>query len=229
MNRPQSPAGMMLTAFAVAGLLVQAVSASGQEHRRGGDAPSASPAPAASTPPAPPPPSSPPPQVDRAAQPPQTSGDNPGHRRANTPAETAVPRASAPRPADGLVRSGAGFYPWGFASGGGAVIGGYYDGYFGAYDPWYGWFPAYGPSYSTVSGYDGALRLKVKPVEATVYVDGYYVGVVDDFDGIFQRLRLDAGPHHIEIRASRYETLTFDVRIAPDETTTYRGKLVRQP
>jgi len=29
-----------------------------------------------------------------------------------------------------------------------------------------------------------ALRLKVKPVDATVYVDGYYVGVVDDFDGI---------------------------------------------
>jgi hypothetical protein len=127
-----------------------------------------------------------------------------------------------------VVSSGSGFYPWGFAYGGGAVIGGYYDGYLGAYDPWYGWFPAYGPSYSTVSGYDGALRLKVKPVEATVYVDGYYVGVVDDFDGIFQRLRLDAGPHHIEIRAPRYETLTFDVRIEPDQTTTYRGQMLGQ-
>src|SRR5215467_1027161 len=158
MNRYQSTAGMMLTACMVTALLVQAVSASGQEHRRGGDAPSASPAPAASTPPAPPPPSSPPPQVNRAAQPPQTSGDNSGHRRANTPAETAVPRASAPRPAGGVVAtSGGGFYPWGFAYGGGAVIGGYYDGYLGAYDPWYGWCPASGPSYSTVSGYDGAL------------------------------------------------------------------------
>jgi hypothetical protein len=123
---------------------------------------------------------------------------------------------------------GGGFYPWGFAYGG-AAISGYYGGYLGAYDPWYGWFPTYGPSYSPVSGYDGALRLKVKPVDATVYVDGYYVGVVDDFDGIFQRLHIEAGPHRIEIRAPQYETLAFDVRITPDETTTYRGELVRQP
>jgi hypothetical protein len=55
------------------------------------------------------------------------------------------------------------------------------------------------------------------------------VGVVDDFDGIFQRLHLEAGPHRIEIRAPQYETLTFDVRIIVDETTTYRGELLRQP
>jgi hypothetical protein len=123
---------------------------------------------------------------------------------------------------------GGGFYPWGFAYGG-AAVGGYYGGYFGAYDPWYGWFPTYAPSYAPVSGDDGALRLKVKPADASVYVDGYYVGVVDDFDGIFQRLHIEAGPHRIEIRAPQYETLTFDVRITPDETTTYRGELVSRP
>jgi hypothetical protein len=119
-----------------------------------------------------------------------------------------------------------GFYPWGFAYAG--AIAGYYGGYYGAYDPWYGWFPAYGYS----SAYDadrGSLRLKVKPVDASVYADGYYVGVVDDFDGIFQRLHLEAGPHRIEIRAPQYETLTFDVQITPDKTTTYRGELVKRP
>ena len=31
----------------------------------------------------------------------------------------------------------------------------------------------------------GSLKLKIKPREAEVYVDGYFVGIVDDFDGIF--------------------------------------------
>jgi hypothetical protein len=170
--------------------------------------------------------------VDRAAQPTQANGEGSGHRRGNDPGlGEAVPRGSVPRPGGGLVVTpgyGGGFYPWGFAYGG-AAIGGYYGGYFGAYDPWYGWFPTYAPSYTSASGYDGALRLKVKPVDATVYVDGYYVGVVDDFDGIFQRLRIEAGPHRIEIRAPQYETLIVDVRITADETTTYRGELVSRP
>jgi hypothetical protein len=170
--------------------------------------------------------------VDRAAQPAQVNGDGSGHRRGNNPRSgDAVPRGSVPRPnGGGVIVSPAygGFYPWGFAYGG--AIAGYYGGYYGAYDPWYGWFPTYGPSYSSFSYDDeGALRLKVKPANASVYVDGYYVGVVDDFDGIFQRLHLEAGPHRIEVRAPQYETLTFDVRITPDETTTYRGEMVKLP
>ena len=35
--------------------------------------------------------------------------------------------------------------------------------------------------------------IEVKPKEAEVYVDGYYAGIVDDFDGTFQRLQRDAG------------------------------------
>lgn len=34
-----------------------------------------------------------------------------------------------------------------------------------------------------------------------------------------------AGPHRIEIRAPGYQTLTVDVRVAPQETVTYRGAL----
>ena len=60
-----------------------------------------------------------------------------------------------------------------------------------------------------------------------VYVDGYFVGVVDDFDGIFQRLHVDSGPHRIEVRAPGYEPLAFDVRITPDHKTTYEGELKR--
>ena len=32
------------------------------------------------------------------------------------------------------------------------------------------------------------LRLKVKPKEASVYVDGYFAGKVEDYDGAFERL-----------------------------------------
>jgi len=100
---------------------------------------------------------------------------------------------------------------------------GYGYGYpYGSYPP-----PAYGGSYSY--GYEGALRVKVKPPDAMVVVDGYYVGIVDDFDGIFQRLYMEAGPHRIEVRLPGYETLAFDVRIDPGRTITYQGELNRLP
>ena len=72
----------------------------------------------------------------------------------------------------------------------------------------------------------GGVRLQVTPRDAAVYVDGYYVGSVDDFDGSLQRIGLEPGPHHIEIRAPGYETLAFDVNVRPDETIRYRGDMV---
>ena len=38
-----------------------------------------------------------------------------------------------------------------------------------------------------------ALRFQVTPENAEIFLDGYYVGTVDDFDGMFQRLRLLSG------------------------------------
>ena len=40
-----------------------------------------------------------------------------------------------------------------------------------------------------------------------------------------RRLELTSGPHHVEIRAPGYRTITFDVRIEPNDTVTYRGEL----
>jgi len=131
----------------------------------------------------------------------------------------------------GYYGGGYGYYdPWGYGYGGypgAGGFGGYYGGY---YDPWYGGYPA-DPQGGGYGSYDeeGTLRLKVKPRDAEVYVDGYYAGQVDDFDGIFQRLHLDSGPHRIEVRAAGYETLTFEVRITPDHTTTYQGEMKRLP
>jgi hypothetical protein len=102
---------------------------------------------------------------------------------------------------------------------------------FGYYDPWgggdAGYYRPYG--YGAGSNYEGSLRLRVEPRDASVLVDGYYVGTVDDFDGVFQRLYVEAGPHRIELRAPGYEPLTFDVRPDPGRVATYTGELVRLP
>ena len=108
------------------------------------------------------------------------------------------------------------YYPWGW---GGIGVGAYY----GGYDPW-GW----GDPYATAAAsydYDGKLKLKVKPRQAEVLVDGYFAGSVDDYDGTFQELHLEPGPHRIEIRLEGYESLSFEVRILPDQTVTYKGEL----
>ncbi|HEU4689086.1 MAG TPA: PEGA domain-containing protein, partial [Vicinamibacterales bacterium] len=76
-------------------------------------------------------------------------------------------------------------------------------------------------------GPQGSLRLKIKPREGQVYVDGFFVGAVDDFDGTFQKLNIDAGGHRIEIKAPGHQTISFEVLITPNETITYKGELPR--
>jgi hypothetical protein len=111
----------------------------------------------------------------------------------------------------------------------GAGYGGYgpgaYGGY-GGYDPYQG---GGGGGYGTSQGYRGvgAIRLKVKPANAQVYVDGYFVGVVDSYDGAFQRLSIEEGSHKVEVRAEGYEPVQFDVMVIPGETITYKGELKR--
>jgi PEGA domain len=135
----------------------------------------------------------------------------------------AVRRRDEGRPGGGttvIVPGGyyGGYLPWGYAGLGlaGYYGGGYYDGY------GYGY-----PQYSASSGEEGSLRLKVKPRDASVFVDGYFAGHVDDFDGVFQRLHIEPGPHRIEISADGYETLTFEIRAESDRKTTYTGTLNR--
>jgi hypothetical protein len=69
----------------------------------------------------------------------------------------------------------------------------------------------------------GGLRITDAPRWARVFADGYYVGLVNDFDGIFQHLNLEAGPHRIEIEDDGYGAIAFDVFIRPGQTITYRA------
>jgi hypothetical protein len=71
--------------------------------------------------------------------------------------------------------------------------------------------------------YYGGVRITGAPREARVFADGYFVGIVDDFDGIFQHLNLEAGPHHIEVVLDGYQPVAFDVNIRPGETIALRA------
>ena len=89
--------------------------------------------------------------------------------------------------------------------------------------PAYGYPPARYGYYGLVPGRAyGALRIIDAPRDAQVFVDGYYAGVVDDYDGVFQHLNLEAGPHDIAIEVPGYPPVRFDVYIEPGRTTTYR-------
>jgi hypothetical protein len=90
-----------------------------------------------------------------------------------------------------------------------------------------GYADAGGSSSSYGRGEQGNLKLKVKPRAAKVYVDGYYVGTVDEFDGSFQKLALNTGRHKVEVKADGFETAEFDVLINPQQTVTFQGELKR--
>jgi hypothetical protein len=94
------------------------------------------------------------------------------------------------------------------------------------YDPFWASY-GYAPDPFDANGPTGGLRMNVEPKDAEVYVDGYYAGIVDDFDGHFQHLTLVPGPHRVEVRAPGYLTLVFDVSIQAHHTTEYRGALQR--
>ena len=107
-----------------------------------------------------------------------------------------------------------------------------YNSYYGyPYSSYYGYpYGSYGyapppPTYVTaMPGYSyGRVRIEGAPEEAQVFADGYYMGVVDDFDGAFQHLNLQAGAHRIEIRAPGLPPVTFDVNVIPGQTITYHA------
>ena len=114
------------------------------------------------------------------------------------------------------------YYPYGYGTFGLGYF--YYDPYTW-YPPNYGYSGGYYGGYGGY-GYDiGEVRLRVLPSYADVYVDGYYAGRVDDYDGTFQALRLESGTYHIQIVAPGYAPLDFDIRINPGQKITYRGDL----
>lgn len=120
-----------------------------------------------------------------------------------------------------------------------AAVGvGFYDPFWG---PW-GWGPAWswgwgfgypfgmpplGPAFMGPAA--GSARIRVFPTSAEVYVDGYMAGIVDDFDGFFQRLDVAPGEHELTFYLAGYQSVTQRVLFQPGKTLDIRYDLQPLP
>jgi hypothetical protein len=105
------------------------------------------------------------------------------------------------------------FSPYGF-------YGGFYPAYWGL---GFGWgypypYPPYRYPYYGYYDHRGSARIQVTPRNAQVFIDGYFVGVVDDFDGYLQRLHVEPGEHELQIYLEGYKTIREKVLFRPGAT-----------
>jgi hypothetical protein len=117
--------------------------------------------------------------------------------------------------------------------------------YYGWYDPFlfdpfgYGYYGAvpyyYPPSVSYSTDYEarertstGAIRFKVNPKDAKIYIDGALAGTVDEFDGLSDHLELASGAHQLELRADGYTSYTGTLDVKEGQTRTTRISLDKQ-
>ena len=112
-----------------------------------------------------------------------------------------------------IVRSG---YGWG------------HPGYW-MYDQW-GPYGPYGPHGRYPRGYviddfSSAVKFSVDQKDAEVYVDGALAGEIDDFDGIFQELRLRPGSHEIVVFKEGFRSVRESVYVEPYQTRKLRFDL----
>jgi hypothetical protein len=75
----------------------------------------------------------------------------------------------------------------------------------------------------------GNLALHVEPANAQVFVDGYFLGLAEDFDSDRGELALEAGAHKVQLTASGYESVTLEVELASNETVTYQNAMKLVP
>lgn len=102
----------------------------------------------------------------------------------------------------------------------------YYRPYWGFYGygwgyPYYGY--GYGAGYPYYGGYGyynyyGEVKLDVKPKDAQVFLDGDYVGTVDEFNSWYQHMNVEPGKHRVVVRAQGYQPYVMDLRVLPGQT-----------
>jgi hypothetical protein len=78
------------------------------------------------------------------------------------------------------------------------------------------------PLYAVGEGGTSAAQLHVTPRKTEVYVDGRFVGHVDQFDGFGERLRLRPGGHELVLYLEGYRSVSDKLLFEPG--TTYRIK-----
>jgi hypothetical protein len=143
---------------------------------------------------------------------------------------TAVPRTSRPYPSRPIYGGGGyyrPYYPYYRSYYYPYYYGGFYSPYYFSfgfgwgypyaypyaaygYGPYgYGYGPyAYAPYYGPYVYDTASARLQVTPRATQVYVDGYFAGLVDEFDGYMQRLNVAPGQHDLELYLDGHRSFT---------------------
>lgn len=113
----------------------------------------------------------------------------------------------------------------------------YPDAYVGSNDALDAPYPTEAPAYprdnsSSVAAQPnqtnlGGVSFEITPSTAELFVDDKLAGTVGDFTPMTQPFGLEAGRHHIEVRAPGYQTMSFDVDIIAGQVIPYQGTLSR--
>jgi YHS domain-containing protein len=95
------------------------------------------------------------------------------------------------------------------------------------YDPFFGpnpWWPrqTFPYWYVPIDDTRAALRLRAAPDQAAVYVDGFYAGIINDFDGFFEGLPLRPGGHRIVSYLEGRRTVC-GMSVSPEEPAPEAG------
>jgi hypothetical protein len=71
----------------------------------------------------------------------------------------------------------------------------------------------------------GGLSFDIHPDDATIYVDGRYMGLVQDYSPMMQPLSLAPGRHSVQLFLEGYETLVCDVDVFAGQVIPFEGAL----
>jgi hypothetical protein len=99
--------------------------------------------------------------------------------------------------------------------------------------PQYGYsYPSYSYSspmsiYAAPVAASGGLSFDITPLEASIYVDGLYMGTVSQYTPDQPPLWLIPGRHYVEIREPGFELVAFYVDITSGQIIPYHGDLRR--
>ena len=107
------------------------------------------------------------------------------------------------------------------------LFSGYYHPYYMGFNQWY---PYPGMGFPPIGGFFpgdhfSSLRFQIPQRDAIIYVDGYAAGIVDDFDGVFQRLQLVPGHHEIVVFLPGHRTLRQNLYLSPRSSHNIRHTL----
>lgn len=87
--------------------------------------------------------------------------------------------------------------------------------------------PAQGPYGRGPSALTASVKFEVSPRQTEVFIDGYYAGIADDFDGAFQQLRIEPGDHEVQLFLAGYRLSTEKISPTAGGTVKVRRTMER--